>query len=60
MIFRPWRKAAVGNIRDNSAARVAGPGRICFYRGWKLLYVPFHKVVCTSAETSLIVPGFGY
>ena len=30
MIFRPWRKTAVGNIRDNNAARVAGPGRICF------------------------------
>jgi hypothetical protein len=26
----PWRKTAVRNVRDNNAARVAGPGRICF------------------------------
>src|ERR1700691_6120385 len=32
MIFRPWRKTAVGNIRDNNAAWVAGPSRICFVR----------------------------
>jgi hypothetical protein len=32
MIFRPWRKTAVGSIRDNSAAWVAGPSRICFVR----------------------------
>lgn len=32
MIFRPWRKTAVGSIRDNNAAWVAGPSRICFFR----------------------------
>lgn len=32
MIFRPWRKTAVGSIRDNNAAWVAGPSRICFVR----------------------------
>jgi hypothetical protein len=26
----PRRKTAVRNVRDNNAARVAGPGRICF------------------------------
>ena len=31
IIFRPWRKTAVGSIRDNNAAWVAGPSRICFY-----------------------------
>jgi hypothetical protein len=32
IIFRPWRKTAVGSIRDNNAAWVAGPSRICFVR----------------------------
>jgi hypothetical protein len=41
MIFRLWRKTAVRCIRDNNAAWVAGPGRICFFGGWRLGYEYF-------------------
>src|SRR6202521_1976540 len=48
----PWRKTAVRNVRDNNAARVAGPGRICFSPP------PFSIVRGAAGEFSRRIPHF--